>query len=93
MAIFSEVLGSAVGPDDDFFLAGGESIRALRLGSRIRAAGLAFELQDLFRWPTPAALAANLPRQAADAAPAPVGEPAIGSLSGLNDDELADLIG
>ena len=91
VAIFSEVLGSAVGPEDDFFLAGGESIRALRLASRIRAAGLAFELQDLFRWPTPAALAANLARHAASAAP--VTANAIGSLSGLADDELADLIG
>ena len=88
--IFSEVLGNSVGPDDDFFLAGGESIRALRLGTRVRAAGLAFELQDLFRWPTPAALAANL-KPLESSASAKEGS-ALGALSGLSDTELTDLI-
>ncbi len=88
-AVFNEVLGHEVGPDDDFFLAGGESIRALRLATRVRAAGLAFELQDLFRWPTPAALAANLKPLASDDTKE---ENAPGALSGLSDAELADLI-
>ncbi|HVK94787.1 MAG TPA: amino acid adenylation domain-containing protein [Noviherbaspirillum sp.] len=87
--IFCEVLGASVGPDDDFFLAGGESIRALRLASRIRAIGLAFELPDLFRWPTPAALAAQLKPLAPPQAPET--ETGIGTLSGLSDAELTDL--
>ena len=86
--IFSEVLGRELGPEDDFFLTGGESIRALRLASRVRAAGLAFELQDLFRWPTPAALAANLKplTQSSGAEKA-----AVGAYSGLSAAELSDL--
>jgi len=88
--IFSEVLGNDVGPDDDFFLVGGESIRALRLAARVRAAGLVFELQDLFRWPTPAALAANL--KPLDQMEKSGDDNAIGALSGLGDAELADLI-
>ncbi len=89
-AIFSEVLGQNIGPDDDFFLSGGESIRSLRLASRIRALELAFDLQDLFRWPTPAALAANLKplRSGTENKDAGVGE-----LSGLSASELADLLG
>ncbi|HEY0844910.1 MAG TPA: amino acid adenylation domain-containing protein [Noviherbaspirillum sp.] len=86
--IFSEVLGREVGPEDDFFLAGGESIRALRLASRIRGIGLSFDLQDLFRWPTPAALAANLKPLAQ---PAAAKEAAVGAFSGLSADELSDL--
>lgn len=86
--VFSEVLGHDVGPDDDFFLAGGESIRALRLASRIRAAGLAFELQDLFRWPTPAALAVHLKPLAQ---PETTKDAGVGAFSGLGADELSDL--
>ncbi|MEC4723875.1 phosphopantetheine-binding protein, partial [Noviherbaspirillum sp. CPCC 100848] len=86
--IFSEVLGNVVGAEDDFFLAGGESIRALRLATRIRAAGFVFDVQDLFRWPTPAALAANLAKTKDSAAG---GGDAIGKLSGLSGAELADL--
>jgi len=86
--ILSEVLGHTIGPDDDFFLEGGESIRALRLAGKIRAEGLAFELRDLFRWPTPAALAANLkPLQQEKHK-----EQTVGELSGLSDAELAELI-
>ena len=87
--IFGDVLGQAIGPDDDFFLCGGESIRALRLASRIRALQLRFELRDLFLWPTPAGLAANLqPLEA----PAPAAAAGVGELSGLSRAELEGLL-
>jgi amino acid adenylation domain-containing protein len=85
---FGDVLGRPIAADDDFFLCGGESIRALRLAGRLRALGLAFELRDLFRWPTPARLAEHLvPLAEPDAAP-----DALGALSGLAAGELEDLL-
>ncbi|MCB5179021.1 non-ribosomal peptide synthetase [Streptomyces antimicrobicus] len=61
--LFAEVLGvHHVGPDDDFFALGGDSVRALRLTGRIRALGLdaALPVRAVFDRPTPRALAAGL---------------------------------
>jgi thioesterase domain-containing protein/acyl carrier protein len=61
VAIFRELLGrSDVGPDDDFFTAGGSSIAALELIARVRRA-LAVELplSALYDARTPSALAAR----------------------------------
>jgi amino acid adenylation domain-containing protein/thioester reductase-like protein len=53
-ALFSQNLGGVhIGPDDDYFALGGDSLRAISLAN-------GFTVADLFRYPTPAALAAHL---------------------------------
>ncbi|MFE9809722.1 amino acid adenylation domain-containing protein [Streptomyces sp. NPDC005548] len=59
-ALFAEILDvERVGPDDDFFALGGNSLRALRLTGRLRARGRAPRLavRAVFDRPTPRALA------------------------------------
>ncbi|MER7759883.1 amino acid adenylation domain-containing protein [Streptomyces sp. NPDC097619] len=56
-ALFEEVLGRRVGPEDGFFELGGDSIAALSLVSRARTRGLRFALRDVFAARTPAGLA------------------------------------
>ncbi|MFJ8495455.1 non-ribosomal peptide synthetase [Streptomyces sp. NPDC094038] len=52
-AVWSKVLGVPVGPDDDFFELGGNSLFAIRIGTAMRAEGLpAIRLRDLYRRPT-----------------------------------------
>ncbi|MEU4645927.1 amino acid adenylation domain-containing protein [Nocardia fluminea] len=46
-----------IGPDDDFFAAGGHSLTAVRVMGRLRRAGLTVVLDDVFEAPTPRALA------------------------------------
>jgi len=51
--VWAEVLGVTVGPDDDFFELGGNSLLAVRIGAAMRARGLPpLRLRDLFRNPT-----------------------------------------
>ncbi|MEU9886264.1 amino acid adenylation domain-containing protein [Sphaerisporangium sp. NPDC051011] len=58
-AVFAEVLGvPVVGADDDFFASGGDSIVAIRLAARARAAGVRFSPRQVFQHRTVAALAA-----------------------------------
>ncbi|SFD53417.1 non-ribosomal peptide synthetase [Streptomyces aidingensis] len=58
-AVWCRVLGvDRVGRHDNFFDLGGDSIRSIQVLGQAREAGLAFELQDLFRSPTVAGLAA-----------------------------------
>jgi acyl-coenzyme A synthetase/AMP-(fatty) acid ligase len=60
-AIWSTVLGTDVGPDDDFFDLGGNSLLAVRLGSAMRAGGLPdVRLRELYRHPTISSLVASL---------------------------------
>ncbi|MET9479708.1 amino acid adenylation domain-containing protein [Streptomyces sp. NPDC006638] len=61
-ALFGTVLGlPAVGPDTDFFTAGGHSLTALRLKSKIETVlDVRIPVSVLFDAPTPAALAARL---------------------------------
>ncbi|MFF9062343.1 amino acid adenylation domain-containing protein, partial [Streptomyces sp. NPDC014882] len=58
-AVFAEALGvPAVGPDDNFFDLGGDSIVSLRMIALARRAGLRLTTRDVFTHRTPAALAA-----------------------------------
>ncbi|MGW2662511.1 amino acid adenylation domain-containing protein [Nocardia tengchongensis] len=57
--LFAEVLGTPeVGPGTSFFALGGDSIMAITLVSRARAAGLVFSAREVFEHRTPAGLAA-----------------------------------
>lgn len=75
---WQEVLGRAdAAPEDVFFEHGGTSVLAVRLVDRLRAAGFAATVRDVFSRPTLGGLAAlpeaakgEAPRPAADVAPA-----------------------
>ncbi|MBU8838445.1 non-ribosomal peptide synthetase [Mycolicibacterium goodii] len=54
----SEILGTTVGVDDDFFTAGGDSIVAIQLVNRARRCGVRITPQQVFVHRTPAGLAA-----------------------------------
>ena len=67
--IWSEVLGRAVGPDDDFIELGGDSLRATVATARVAAAlGVALPLDEFFDTPTVVAVAARLARRLAEPA-------------------------
>ncbi len=58
---FAAVLGTAVGPEDDFFAMGGDSLAAVRLVDAIRhRTGIDVALAMVFAAPAPAALTAAL---------------------------------
>ncbi len=66
---FAEITGAAVVTgEDNFFTLGGDSIGALQLVGRVRAAGYTLEVRDVFQQPTPAALVRRLGRAAGAAA-------------------------
>jgi amino acid adenylation domain-containing protein len=57
-AVFCEVLGRPVGPQDDFFLSGGHSLSAIQAVGRVnRALAAGYTLRDLYLAPSAAALA------------------------------------
>ncbi|MDA5280826.1 non-ribosomal peptide synthetase [Streptomyces sp. Isolate_45] len=78
--LFAELLGvPEVGPDDDFFALGGDSIVSIQLAGRARKAGLLISLRDVFKNKTVRALA-RIAREDEERAPeAP--EDAIGELA------------
>ncbi|MDP1544015.1 MAG: phosphopantetheine-binding protein, partial [Polycyclovorans sp.] len=59
MALWRDILGQAVAPDADFTQAGGDSITAMRLASRLSSAGFAMRARDLLSGWTPAHIAAQ----------------------------------
>ncbi|KSW23744.1 non-ribosomal peptide synthetase [Cellulomonas sp. B6] len=93
-AAFAQVLGHAeVGPDDNFFLLGGDSIAAIHVVAALRAHGLQVAPPDLFTHRTPAALAAALPG-AAPTAPSPrSAEPLLATPTAAELDELDSELG
>ncbi|MGW0584111.1 amino acid adenylation domain-containing protein, partial [Streptomyces sp. NPDC002920] len=89
-ALVADVLGlQRVGPDDDFFSLGGDSIVAMQLVARARAAGLAFSPRDVFRHKS----AAGLAGVAAALTPDDGSDDPADLLAGLTDDERAELAG
>ncbi|MFJ8632676.1 amino acid adenylation domain-containing protein [Streptomyces sp. NPDC093568] len=71
-AVWSDVLGvTGIGPHDDFFRLGGNSLRAVRVAARLTGAGRTVTAAQLFTSPTVAALAAELERAPAEALAAP----------------------
>ena len=53
LAVWHEVFGAPVGPDDDFFELGGNSLLAVRLLTAVRERGLpSLSVRDLYRNPT-----------------------------------------
>ncbi|AXE23898.1 non-ribosomal peptide synthetase [Streptomyces globosus] len=71
--VFRDILGAdAIGPDDDFFAIGGDSIVALQVVSRARRRGLGLTARDVFGGVTVAGIAA-LARTLGDG-----GAPAVG---------------
>jgi phthiocerol/phenolphthiocerol synthesis type-I polyketide synthase E len=79
-AIWQDVLGvTGVGPDDDFFALGGDSVTAIQVAAAARRVGLVTVPQDVFRYPTPALLGRYLSAAqsgAARAAPSAAAAPA-----------------
>ncbi|WP_267242291.1 non-ribosomal peptide synthetase [Streptomyces sp. PR69] len=60
LGVFRDVLGSDdIGPDDDFFAIGGDSIVALQVVSRARRRGLGLTARDVFGGETVAGIAAR----------------------------------
>ncbi|GAA1085249.1 non-ribosomal peptide synthetase [Nocardiopsis metallicus] len=57
LGILREVLGTDLGPHDDFFRLGGDSILAIQAVNRARSAGLELAVRDVFEAPTAAGLA------------------------------------
>ncbi|OQR64135.1 non-ribosomal peptide synthetase [Streptomyces maremycinicus] len=88
-ALVADVLGlQRVGVEDDFFSLGGDSIVAMQLVARARAAGLAFSPRDVFRHKSVAGLA----RVVTTTGPAGADGNHDGvPLPGLTDDERAEL--
>jgi len=86
--LFAEVLGAArVGIDDGFFELGGDSIIAIQLVARARAAGLGLTPRDVFTRHSVAALAEAAEQLTDTGQPAPVEGP----LVVLDPDELGAL--
>ncbi len=59
--VWEGVLGKgSVGVNDNYFALGGDSIRAIQVGSRLQQQGLKMDMLDIFQFPTVAALAGRV---------------------------------
>ncbi|MDF2823494.1 MAG: amino acid adenylation domain protein, partial [Mycobacterium sp.] len=88
--VMTAVLGRAdVGADTDFFLAGGDSISAIRLTSRLARAGLQVSTEDVFRQRTAVGIAA-LAHTLSDTAVHPVSRYQSAPLSAVAIDRIAE---
>jgi len=91
-ALWEEALGiGGVGADDDFFELGADSMHVIAVVSQARRHGFGFTVEDMFRTPTVAALAAHHHGRAQgepDVTQVPDG---IGEFSLLSDEDLARL--
>lgn len=59
--VWQEVLGSVViGITDNFFAAGGDSIKCIQVSAKMRSSGYQLSVKDIFNYPTIKALAAQL---------------------------------
>ncbi len=79
-ALCTEILGTAVGRDDDFFTAGGDSIVAIQLVNRARRHGIRITPQQVFVHRTPAALAETVAADAPNIAVADDAGPDLGEV-------------
>uniref|UniRef100_UPI0006E42054 non-ribosomal peptide synthetase n=1 Tax=Streptomyces atriruber TaxID=545121 RepID=UPI0006E42054 len=71
LGVLRDVLGTeAIGPDDDFFAIGGDSIVSLQVVSRARRQGLGLTARDVFEGATVAGIAARARALGGDEAPA-----------------------
>ena len=59
-ALWSDVFGTAVGPGDDFFELGGDSISAIKLAARMRSLGVNISFSEFFERPTVASIAQRI---------------------------------
>ncbi|MEV4949601.1 amino acid adenylation domain-containing protein [Streptomyces sp. NPDC053755] len=81
--IFTAVLGTpGIGPDDDFFMLGGDSLTSIAVVTQARERGLTISPRDVFEHRTPAALAATAqdaphPQDGATPAAPPADAPAL----------------
>ena len=89
--LWRDVLGrNGIGIHDRFFESGGDSIKAVQIVSRLRAAGMNVGMQQFFTSPTIAGLAARLEHHGASRPPAePAGDSRVDV--DLNDEEFAGL--
>jgi amino acid adenylation domain-containing protein/thioester reductase-like protein len=61
--ILEAVLGvSPIGMNDDFFDIGGDSLKVIEYATKAQSDGIHFEVQDVFEYPTPAALINRITR-------------------------------
>jgi amino acid adenylation domain-containing protein len=90
LSAFAAVLANPIGPEDDYFAHGGDSIRALRFVARLREMGYALELEALFRHPTAAALAPCLAAHE-ETARSQATDDSAPTFTGLDGDELDEL--
>ncbi|MCD7444484.1 hypothetical protein K4B79_40550 [Streptomyces lincolnensis] len=60
--IWRGLFGVDVGPDDNFFDLGGDSLKVVDVVAAARRRGIGFRSSAVFRNPTPALLAASLTR-------------------------------